>query len=149
LQGIADGINAHGVAAGTKIDLWDVVALNAAEEWEYYVKEYDKLHGIKATASLGVPEHCSAFVATGSYTKDGKVVIAHNNWTGYLDGERWTIVYDIVPAKGYRMLMDGLPASSTVPTISSRIRPGSSLRKPRSGIFSDTTLRHSRIRACA
>ncbi|HXY77271.1 MAG TPA: C45 family peptidase [Candidatus Acidoferrales bacterium] len=107
LQGIADGVNAHGV--GMKIDLWDVVALNAAEEWEYYVKEYDRKHGIKATAALGVPEHCSAFVATGSYTKDGKVVIAHNNWTNYLDGERWTIVFDIVPAKGSRMLMDGLP----------------------------------------
>jgi hypothetical protein len=104
LQGITDGANAHGV----KIDLWDVVALNGAEEWSYYVKEYDKQHGIK-TASLGVPEHCSAFVATGSYTKDGKAVIAHNNWTGYLDGERWTIIYDIVPAKGKRMLMDGLP----------------------------------------
>jgi hypothetical protein len=48
-------------------------------------------------------------VATGSYTKDGKVVIAHNNWTNYLDGERWTIIFDIVPAKGSRMLMDGLP----------------------------------------
>jgi hypothetical protein len=36
-------------------------------------------------------------------------VIAHNNWTSYLDGERWTIMYDIVPAKGKRMLMDGLP----------------------------------------
>jgi hypothetical protein len=107
LQGISDGVNAHGV--GMKIDLWDVVALNAAEEWEYYVKEYDRAHGIKATASLGVPEHCSAFVATGSYTKDGKVVIAHNNWTNYLDGERWTIIFDIVPAKGSRMLMDGLP----------------------------------------
>jgi hypothetical protein len=112
MQGIADGVNArrtnaHGV--GTKIDLWDVVALNAAEEWEYYVKAYDTAHGIKSTASLAVPEHCSAFVATGSYTKDGKVVISHNNWTGYLDGERWTIIYDIVPAKGKRMLMDGLP----------------------------------------
>jgi hypothetical protein len=107
LQGITDGINARRV--GTKIDLWDVVALNAAEEWEYYVKEYDKAHGIKSTASLAVPEHCSAFVATGSYTKDGKVVIAHNNWTEYLDGERWTIIYDIVPANGKRMLMDGLP----------------------------------------
>lgn len=107
LQGITDGVNAHGV--GMKIDLWDVVALNAAEEWWYYVKEYDRAHGIKATASLGVPEHCSAFVATGSYTKDGKVVIAHNNWTNYLDGERWTIIFDIVPAKGSRMLMDGLP----------------------------------------
>ena len=107
LQGIADGANAHGV--GMKIDLWDVVALNAAEEWSYYVKEYDRIHGIKSTASLAVPEHCSAFVATGSYTKDGKVVIAHNNWTNYLDGERWTIIFDIVPAKGKRMIMDGLP----------------------------------------
>jgi len=105
LQGIADGANAHGV----KLDLWDVVALNAAEEWSYYVKEYDRTHKVKSTASLAVPEHCSAFVATGSYTKDGKVVIAHNNWTNYLDGERWTIIFDIVPAKGKRMLMDGLP----------------------------------------
>ena len=104
MQGIADGATAH----GQKIDVWDVVALNAAEEWGYYVKEYDKQHGLK-TAMASVPEHCSAFVATGSYTKDGKVVIAHNNWTGYLDGERWTIIYDIVPAKGKRMLMDGLP----------------------------------------
>ncbi len=109
LQGITDGVNAHGVKDGMKIDLWDVVALNAAEEWSYYVKEYDRVHGIKSTASLAVPEHCSAFVATGSYTKDGKVVIAHNNWTNYLDGERWTIIFDIVPAKGKRMLMDGLP----------------------------------------
>ena len=105
LQGIADGVNAHGV----KMDLWDVVALNAAEEWSYYVTEYDQLHGVKSTASRAVPEHCSAFVATGSYTTDGKAVIAHNNWTNYLDGERWTIIFDIVPAKGKRMLMDGLP----------------------------------------
>jgi hypothetical protein len=105
LQGITDGVNAHGVT----VDLWDVVALNAAEEWSYYVKEYDRVHGIKSTSSQAVPEHCSAFVATGSYTRDGKVVIAHNNWTNYLDGERWTIIFDIVPAKGKRMLMDGLP----------------------------------------
>ena len=104
LQGIADGANAHGV----KLDVWDVVAINAGTEWGYYVKEYDRTHGIK-TASLGVPEHCSAFVATGSYTKDGKVVIAHNNWSTYLEGERWTIIFDIVPANGKRMLMDGLP----------------------------------------
>src|ERR1700685_2484422 len=105
LQGISDGLNAHGV----KIDFWDVVALNAAEEWDYYVRQFDKENGIKTTAALGVAEHCSAFVATGSYTKDGKIVIAHNNWTGYLDGARWTIIYDIVPANGKRMLMDGLP----------------------------------------
>ena len=104
LQGIADGAAAHGV----KIDVWDVIGLNAATEWSYYNKQYDKDHGIKS-AALSVPEHCSAFVATGRYTKDGKAVIAHNNWSTYLEGERWTIIFDIVPANGYRMLMDGLP----------------------------------------
>ena len=34
----------------------------------YYVKGYDK----STTRHTSVPEHCSAFVATGSYTKDGK-----------------------------------------------------------------------------
>ncbi len=72
LQGIADGANAKGL----KIDIWDVVALNAAEEWDYYIKQYDKEHGIKALTTLVAPDHCSAFVATGSYTKDGKIVIA-------------------------------------------------------------------------
>jgi len=104
LQGIADGANAHGV----KLDVWDIVAINASTEWSYYVPEYDKAHGIKRTPPA-VPEHCSAFVATGSYTKDRKIVVAHNNWTSYLDGARWTIIFDIVPAKGERILMDGFP----------------------------------------
>jgi hypothetical protein len=105
LMGIADGATAHGV----KIDVWDVISLNAMTEWSYFVEQYDKQHGSKVSEQLTKPEHCSAFVATGSYTTDGKPVIAHNNWSTYLDGERWTIIYDIVPAKGYRMLMDGLP----------------------------------------
>ena len=105
MQGIADGANAH----GAKLDLWDVVAMNGSLEWDYYVAQYDKQHGVKTSALLGLPEHCSAFVATGSYTRDGKIVIAHNNWTSYLDGERWTIIFDIVPAKGHRILMDGFP----------------------------------------
>ncbi len=105
LQGIADGIAAKGV----KFDVWDIVALNAAEEWSYYFKSYDIAHGIKSPASTTAPDHCSAFVATGAYTKDGRVVMGHNNWTGYLDGARWTMIFDIAPAKGYHILMDGLP----------------------------------------
>jgi len=102
LQGIADGAVAHGV----KLDLWDVVALNAWLELPYFNKWYDKQHGVATTAA--VPEHCSAFVATGSYTKDGRVVIAHNNWTSYETGERWNIIFDIVPAQGNHFLMDGM-----------------------------------------
>jgi len=105
LKGIAEGAAAHGV----KVDVWDVVAMNASMEWSYYVHEYDKEHGIKSPASVTAPPHCSAFIATGSYTKDGRVVIGHNNWTQYLDGERWTIIFDIVPTKGQHFIMDGYP----------------------------------------
>jgi hypothetical protein len=105
LKGIAEGANAHGV----KLDVWDVVAMNASMEWSYYVHEYDKEHKIQSPASVTAPEHCSAFVATGSYTKDGRVVIGHNNWTLYLDGERWTIIFDIVPVNGNHFIMDGYP----------------------------------------
>ncbi len=105
LQGVVDGAN----AAGVKLDLWDVVALNGFLEWSYYVAEYDKQHGVKPPSTTAPADHCSAFVATGSYTSDGRVVIAHNNWSSYLDGERWYIIFDIVPAKGQRFLMDGFP----------------------------------------
>jgi len=105
MQGIADGLYARGV----KLDVWDIVVMNAAEEWSYYVAQYDKDHKTASLPTVTAPDHCSAFVATGKYTKDGKVVIAHNNWTGYMDGSRWTIAFDIKPADGYRFVMDGLP----------------------------------------
>jgi hypothetical protein len=105
MQAIADGANAHGV----QLDVWDIVVMNGAEEWSYYVAQYNKDRKIKSPSTVTAPDHCSAFVATGSYTKDGKVVIAHNNWTGYMDGARWTMAFDIQPANGYRFVMDGLP----------------------------------------
>ena len=105
LQGIADGVSAKGV----KIDIWDIVVMNAMEEWSYYVKAYDAAHGIKSPPTTTAPDHCSAFVATGAYTKDGRVVMGHNNWTTYLDGERWTMIFDIAPSSGHHMLMDGFP----------------------------------------
>ncbi len=105
LKGIVDGLKAKGVP----LDLWDVVTLNAWLELSpYYTAWYDKEHKL-TSVHQPVPEHCSAFVATGSYTKDGKVVIAHNNWTEYKEGSRWNIMFDITPTKGYRILMDGMP----------------------------------------
>jgi hypothetical protein len=103
LQGIADGVAARGV----KLDLWDIVATNAWLEWGYYDKWLEKQKGNPVTAAPA--EHCSAFVATGSYTKDGRPVIAHNNWTSYMSGERWNIIFDIVPQSGNHIIMDGMP----------------------------------------
>ncbi len=129
LQGIVEGLRARQV----KLDLYDIVALNAFMELgDYYVPWLDKqtsgqnaghtgaqtsaqLNGLdgrkyKDGAAAATHEgHCSAFVATGSYTKDHQIVMAHNNWTSYLEGVRWKIIFDIVPQAGYAMLMDGYP----------------------------------------
>jgi hypothetical protein len=104
MQGIADGA----ASRGGKLDIWDIVALNAWCEWEYYTGVLDKARA-DTVRHPSVPEHCSAFVATGSFTKDGKPVIAHNNWSTYAEGVRWTYIFDILPSSGARFLMDGLP----------------------------------------
>jgi hypothetical protein len=106
LKGIAEGLKAHKVA----MDLDDVVALNAFEELpDYYVPWYNEKHKVANAPRLTSPGNCSAFVATGSWTRDHRVVIAHNNWTSYLHGERWRIIFDIAPEHGNRILMDGFP----------------------------------------
>lgn len=106
LKGIVAGLEAQKV----KLDLDDVVAMNAFMELpDYYVPWLNSITKAQNAPNLTAPEACSAFVATGSWTKDGKIVMAHNNWTSYADGERWRIMFDIVPQQGYRMLMDGFP----------------------------------------
>jgi hypothetical protein len=110
LQGIADGVKAHGV----DLDVYDIVALNAFEEVpDYYVPWLNKQNKSAKNPKLAAPGNCSAFIATGSMTKDGQIVIAHNNWTSYLAGERWVIVFDIQPERGNRILMDGFPGVIT------------------------------------
>jgi hypothetical protein len=103
-----DGIVAGLAAKGVQADRWDLVALNANQELPYYyVPWLDKKEGKKPVTHA--PGNCSAFIATGSYTKDGRIVMGHNAWTNYVVGTRWNIVFDIKPAQGSRMIMDGLP----------------------------------------
>jgi hypothetical protein len=107
LQGIAEGLNAR---TGSQLDVYDIVALNSFEEVpDYYVPWLNKQEKRANAPKLKSPGNCSAFVATGSWTKDGQIVIAHSNWTSYMNGERWRIIFDIQPAHGYRILMDGFP----------------------------------------
>ena len=57
-----------------KLDLTDLVVMNAFMEFSYYYGDSDRRQAKGVAASVG--EHCSAFVVTGSYTKDGRIVIA-------------------------------------------------------------------------
>jgi hypothetical protein len=57
----------------------------------------------KAKDSMG--SGCSAFIATGETTADGKIVMGHNSWFDYPTGAFFNIIVDIVPEKGNRILM--------------------------------------------
>ncbi|HTX75271.1 MAG TPA: C45 family peptidase [Terracidiphilus sp.] len=110
MEGIARGAQ----AAGVKVDVWDIVALNGGIELpQYYVPWLDKREKASNAPEIRPEGRCSAFIATGSYTKDGKIVIAHNNWSSYAEGSRWTVIFDIEPAKGHHILMDGEPGVIT------------------------------------
>jgi hypothetical protein len=110
IQGIHEGLLARGVG----MDLDDVIWLNAMEELsDYYVPWYDAQHSRAELLPITSPGNCSAFVATGSATRNGHIVIGHNAWTSYLHGERWNMIFDIVPQHGHRILMDGFPGVIT------------------------------------
>jgi hypothetical protein len=54
---------------------------------------------------LNMGSGCSAFIATGDATADGKIVIAHNTWTSYATLYFYNLIVDLDPDKGNRILM--------------------------------------------
>ncbi len=110
MKGIVEGLHAQ----GSSLDLWDIVALNGVMELsDYYLPTLNAKEGKPNPPQAVAPGKCSAFIATGTATNGGKIVIAHSNWSSYAEGERWTVVFDIVPANGQHLLMDGLPGVIT------------------------------------
>jgi hypothetical protein len=106
IEGIARGASARGV----KIDTDDVLAMNAwIELSSYYVPSLHQARLADLELHQSPPPSCSAFIATGSWTRNGEIVIGHNNWIDYLIGRRWNIMVDLKPASGHRILMDSFP----------------------------------------
>ena len=100
--GQAEGLRAKGFS----IDQWDVLAYNAHIELEGYYIPYLTAKEKGTQIQSGSKESCSAFVATGSATKDGGIVLGHNLWWGYLMGQRANAMVDIQPASGQRVMFD-------------------------------------------
>ena len=105
INGIVEGLHAQ----KKNYDSLDITAYNALEELAYYYVPQLMDKENPGSGNNKAPGNCSAFIATGSYTKDGKIVIGHNNWTSYIIGQHWNVIADIVPAKGNRMIMDCMP----------------------------------------
>ena len=89
-------------AKGLPYDRWDVLAMNDYIELSSYYLPWTQ----HRTSSR---ESCSAFIATGSETADGKVVVGQNFWWDYQTGERFNVVLDVTPQKGHHFVMDCLP----------------------------------------
>jgi hypothetical protein len=99
IDGIVDGMKTAGIM--TTRD--EIVALNGYMELMYYwwpsVKDSIHSHSTERPK-----ESCSSFIATGSMTSDGKIVLGHNTMAGYWE-PGCNIILDILPDKGHRILM--------------------------------------------
>ena len=108
LRGIAAGLQ----AAGYQYDLLDLITENGYFELsDYYLPSIGFTYedGTSPRGRISPPLRCSAFIATGDWTKDGQIVMAHNSWDDYIMGQRWKIILDITPTTGNRVLMQTAP----------------------------------------
>lgn len=110
----------EGFAEGANMTIDEVVAWNnyftLTESWWAHMPEEEaiKVKGTAAPASGasregGAKERCSAFIAVGDWTEDGKIVCAHNNFSNFVDGQLARYVVDLKPTNGNRILMMGFP----------------------------------------
>ena len=107
IHGIVDGVKGNRIE---NVQLQDVVALNGYFDivsYHYWLKSKE----IGPSVRLARAEHCSAFIATGDNTEDGRIVLAHNTWFQYLPGRRYNVILDVTPAKGARFVMQTMPGT--------------------------------------
>jgi hypothetical protein len=104
------GIARGAAERGLNLDSDDVLAMNGWMElaW-YYVPSLRQARIDDPELHQVPPPACSAFIATGSWTRNGRIVIAHNTWIDYLIGRYWNIMVDLKPQAGHRILMDSFP----------------------------------------
>ncbi|KPK90035.1 hypothetical protein AMJ80_08955 [bacterium SM23_31] len=95
INGIVTGLKKAGV---TKYDIVDITAYNGWIDLAWYYLPYTKAHG-----------SCSAFIATGNATCDGRIVAAHNLWYEYMFCRKWNVILDVNPDQGSRIITQAFP----------------------------------------
>ena len=105
LKGIADGAT----DAGTPITWQEVLAWNGQHElFDYW---WANAQGDWYKQQKADFEHCSAFIANGDWTTDGRIVIAHNTWQAFPVGQFDNVLLDLVPTDGNRIFMQATPGN--------------------------------------
>lgn len=107
MEGIAEGCR----AGGTETSIDEIIAWNnnitLLDCW--YPSSQATSGGPKLGSEGGAKDRCSAFIANGDYTSDGKIVVAHNSFVQYIDGQYYNVILDIKPVKGHRIIMQTAP----------------------------------------
>ena len=92
------------------------IRIEGLKSWSYGSSQLSKISGeggggkvMRRNNWKGADDRCSSFIAVGSYTKDGKIVCAHNTFDNFIDGQYFNIIITIVPSSGHRMMFQGAP----------------------------------------
>jgi hypothetical protein len=102
--GIAEGCNENGCK--TTID--EIIAWNFYMSIPYW---YSLKSDNRVGKEGGSKDKCSAFIAVGDWTEDGKIVCAHNSFCDFIDGQYLNLVLDLNPEEGFRIIMQTSPCS--------------------------------------
>jgi len=91
MQGMVKGANMKEITIDTII------------EWNCVLSMYDMFF------NNNTDERCSAFIATGDATSDGKIVMAHNTHSDFISGNTQCIVQYMTPSTGVPFVMQCAP----------------------------------------
>jgi hypothetical protein len=99
LDGIAEGTKAAGVAVSRE----ELITYNGIIELSAYWWPLELKKMKEQPVTPVARQSCSSFIATGTWTRDGNVVLGHNTMQSYADAMP-AIVQDILPSRGHRIL---------------------------------------------
>src|SRR5215208_2230580 len=96
-----EGIAAGFTRAGVPTTLDDVIGWNAWTELTgYWWPTVTTQYAVSAPGGSAAKSHCSGFIATGSATADGQIVIGHTTFTEFWNGQYMNVILDITPDSG-------------------------------------------------
>lgn len=101
-----EGIVAGALSKGVVLNIEFIIGWNLSISlWKSHTtqdKKHKKHHDKK-------PARCSSFIATGSYTESGEIVMGHNTHTDFVLGQFENVIMRIYPDKGHSFVMQTSP----------------------------------------
>lgn len=148
MQGIADGAAEEGAKLdGRLIDLIDIAVINADIEFGFLEaallgtatgidrEDFPGRHGSPTKSRHR--DRCSAFIATGPATADGKIVTGHITMTDLFNVKFFNVWLDLQPSAGHRIAFQTYPGG---------IQSGTDYYINQAGlIVSETTIEQTRF----